>query len=36
VEHPEDSRLAADPDYVIRSWMAVLTFFFADYKFLYE
>jgi hypothetical protein len=35
-EHPEESRLAADPDYVIRSWMAVLTFFFADYKFLYE
>lgn len=36
VEHPEETRLAADPDYVIRSWMAVLTFFFADYKFLYE
>lgn len=36
VEHPEGSGLAADPDYVIRSWMAVLTFFFADYKFLYE
>jgi hypothetical protein len=36
VEHPEESRLAEDPDYVIRSWMAVLTFFFADYRFLYE
>jgi hypothetical protein len=35
-EMPEEARLAADPDYVIRSWMAVLTFFFADYRFLYE
>jgi mono/diheme cytochrome c family protein len=36
VEHPEEGRLAEDPNYVIRSWMAVLTFFFADYRFLYE
>jgi hypothetical protein len=36
VEIPEDQRLAEDGDYVIRSWMAVLTYLIADYRFLYE
>jgi hypothetical protein len=35
-ELPDDQKLDQDPDYTIRSWMAVLTYFFGDYQFLYE
>jgi hypothetical protein len=33
---PDSQRLNADPDYVVRSWMAVMTYLLADYRFLYE
>ncbi len=33
---PEDQRLSRDDNYVIRSWMAVLTYMLADYRFLYD
>jgi hypothetical protein len=33
---PEDQRLERDDNYVIRSWMAVLTYLIADYRFLYD
>ncbi len=33
---PAEQQIVNDPDYVIRSWMAVLTYLFSDYKFLYE
>jgi hypothetical protein len=35
-ELPEGSRLEKDDQYVIRSWMAVVTYLLADFKFLYE
>ena len=35
-ELPEGSRLERDDQYVVRSWMAVLTYLLSDYKFLYE
>lgn len=31
-----DNRLMEDPDYIIRSWMAVVAYLLADYKFVYE
>jgi hypothetical protein len=33
---PEDQRLSRDENYVIRSWMAVITYMLADYRFLYD
>jgi hypothetical protein len=33
---PEEERLRQDPNYVIRSWMTVVTYLLSDYKFLYE
>ncbi|MBA2662873.1 MAG: DUF1588 domain-containing protein [Bradymonadaceae bacterium] len=33
---PEANQVRRDPDYVVRSWMAVLTYLLADYRFLYE
>lgn len=33
---PDEERIERDPDYVVRAWMAVLTYFFSDYRFLYE
>jgi len=33
---PEDQQVSSDENYVIRSWMAVLTYMLSDYKFLYE
>ena len=33
---PEDQRIVADDNYAVRSWMAVLTYLLADYRFLYE
>ncbi len=33
---PEGERLEKDENYVVRSWMAVLTYLLADYQFLYE
>lgn len=33
---PEDQRIRRDDNYVIRSWMGVLTYMLADYRFLYE
>jgi hypothetical protein len=35
-ELPEEKRLQQDKNYVIRSWMAVVTYLLSDYKFLYE
>jgi hypothetical protein len=33
---PEGEILQGDENYVVRSWMAVVTYLLADYKFLYE
>jgi hypothetical protein len=33
---PESERIDTDENYVIRSWMAVVTYLLSDYKFLYE
>ncbi len=33
---PEDQQVSSDENFVIRSWMAVLTYMLSDYKFLYE
>ncbi|HHH26740.1 MAG TPA: DUF1588 domain-containing protein, partial [Polyangiaceae bacterium] len=33
---PEDQQVSSDENYVIRAWMAVLTYMLSDYKFLYE
>jgi hypothetical protein len=35
-ELPEEDKLRQDPNYVIRSWMAVTTYLLSDYAFLYE
>jgi mono/diheme cytochrome c family protein len=35
-ELPEGERLEKDDQYIVRSWMAVVTYLLADYKFLYE
>ncbi len=35
-ELPEGERLEKDENYVVRSWMAVITYLLADYKFIYE
>jgi len=31
-----DNRLMVDPEYIIRSWMAVVAYLLADYKFVYD
>jgi hypothetical protein len=36
VDLPEGEILQNDETYVVRSWMAVVTYLLADYKFLYE
>lgn len=33
---PAERRIVYDRNYVLRSWMAVLTYMLADYRFLYE
>ena len=33
---PAERRITYDQNYVLRSWMAVLTYMLADYRFLYE
>jgi hypothetical protein len=33
---PDEDRLRDDPNYVIRSWMTVVTYMLSDYQFLYE
>jgi hypothetical protein len=35
-ELPEEDKLTQDPNYVIRSWMAVTTYLMSDYAYLYE
>jgi hypothetical protein len=35
-ELPDEDKLEQDPNYVIRSWMAVVTYLMSDYQFLYE
>lgn len=35
-ELPDEDKLTDDPTYVIRSWMAVVSYLMADYQFLYE
>lgn len=35
-EVPDGSRLKDDKSYVIRSWMAVVSYLLSDYRFLYE
>ncbi|MBR59219.1 MAG: hypothetical protein CMH54_14535 [Myxococcales bacterium] len=32
----ENRRISADPDYTIRSWMAVLSYLLSDYRLLYQ
>jgi len=36
VELPDEDKLTDDPNYVIRSWMSVMTYLLSDYQFLYE
>lgn len=36
VELPDEDKLTQDPNYVMRSWMAVTTYLLSDYQFLYE
>jgi hypothetical protein len=33
---PDAMRLKDDKNYVVRSWMAVITYLLSDYRFLYE
>jgi hypothetical protein len=33
---PDEDKLTDDPNYVIRSWMTVVTYLMSDYQFLYE
>jgi len=33
---PNDIRLYQDPNYTIRSWMAVMSYLLSDYRFLYQ
>jgi hypothetical protein len=33
---PEERRIRQDPRYVVRAWMAVVTYLLTDYRFLYE
>ena len=33
---PEGSEIAVDDQYIMRSWMTVLTYMLSDYRFLYE
>ncbi len=33
---PDEERINDDENYVIRSWMAVVTYLLSDFKFLYE
>jgi hypothetical protein len=35
-ELPDEDKLTDDPNYVIRSWMTVVTYLMSDYQFLYE
>ena len=35
-ELPDKDKLTEDPNYVIRSWMTVVTYLLSDYQFLYE
>ncbi len=36
VELPEEQQINSDDQYIIRAWMAVVTYLLADYNFLYE
>jgi len=33
---PEEQRLERDDNYIIRAWMAVITYLLSDYRFVYE
>lgn len=33
---PDDVQINDDPDFTLRSWMAVMSYIMSDYKFLYE
>ena len=33
---PAELQIIEDPDYVVRSWMAVITYMLGDYRYLYE
>ena len=33
---PEERRVRQDPRYIVRAWMAVVTYLLTDYRFLYE
>lgn len=35
-DHPNDKQITQDPNYTIRSWMAVMTYLLSDYRFLHE
>ncbi|HRI72016.1 MAG TPA: hypothetical protein PK156_47615, partial [Polyangium sp.] len=35
-ELPDEDKLRDDPNYVIRSWMAVTAYLLSDYQFIYE
>ncbi|MCC6522704.1 MAG: hypothetical protein IT373_08600 [Polyangiaceae bacterium] len=36
VEYPDDLQIQSDETYVLRAWMAVVSYYLGDYKFLYE
>lgn len=36
VELPEEEQIRTDEQYIIRAWMAVVTYLLADYRFVYE
>jgi len=36
VELPDDQQIRNDPQFIIRAWMAVVTYLLADYRFVYE
>jgi len=36
VELPAEQRIEQDPDFTVRSWMAVMTYLLADYRFLHH
>ncbi len=35
-ELPDEERINQDPNYVVRAWIAVMTYLLSDYRFIYE
>ena len=36
IELPQERRISRDPDYIIRAWMAAVSYLLSDYRYLYE